>query len=289
MQLLTTHQQIHLGTLNIIHVAGTSGKGSTCAYISSILHSSGCKVGLYTSPHLLSIRERIRINGKPIKEDAFACAFFEIWDKLPREASADMDIPRYLQLLTLLSFHVFLKEKVDVAVYEPHMGGEYDATNVVSSPVVTAVTRIAEDHVKLLGPTIENIAWQKAGIFKPRCPAISSPQNQNVAKVLEQRANEKNVTLSFVEPDSSLQVSRFQRENCSLAKAVAQAWISLRQPGRLTDLTKFTELGVENYVWPGRYQQIEEGYHKWFLDGAHNKSELPTAVSWFAEMSKSQR
>jgi folylpolyglutamate synthase len=254
-----------------------------------MLQSSGCKVGLYTSPHLLSIRERIRINGKPIEEDVFASAFFEIWDKLPREASADMDIPRYLQLLTLLSFHVFLKEKVDVAVYEPHMGGEYDATNVVSSPVVTAVTRIAEDHVKFLGPTIENIAWQKAGIFKPRCPAISSPQNENVAKVLEQRANEKDVTLLFVEPDSSLQVTRFQKENCSLAKAVVQTWISLREPNMLTNLTTFIELGIENFDWPGRYQQIEEGNHRWFLDGAHNMSGLPTAVSWFAEMSESQR
>ncbi|KAJ5934305.1 folylpolyglutamate synthase [Penicillium verhagenii] len=285
---LLGYSQAHLGTLNVIHIAGTSGKGSTCAYTSSILQSSGYKVGLYTSPHLLSIRERIRINGKPIEEEAFASAFSEIWDKLPHEASADIDIPRYLQLLTLLSFHVFLKEKVDIAVYETHMGGESDATNVVTSPVVTAVTRIAEDHVKFLGPTIENIARHKAGIFKPGCPAISSPQDVNVAKVLEQCANKKDVTLVFVEPDLSLQVTKYQKENCSLAKAVTQTWISLREPDRLTNLTKFIDLGIENFDWPGRYQQIEEGNLKWFLDGAHNKSTLPTAVSWFAEMSESQ-
>ncbi|KAJ5945153.1 folylpolyglutamate synthase [Penicillium verrucosum] len=200
-----------------------------------------------------------------------------------------MDIPRYLQLLTLLSFHVFLKEKVDVAVYEPHMGGQDDATNVVSSPVVTAVTRIGEDHVKYLGPSIRDIAWHKAGIFKSGSPAILSPQIEKVAKVLEQRAKEKNVALLFVEPDSSLPVTRFQKENCSLAKEVAQTWLSLRQPNRLTNLTTFISRGIGLFDWPGRYQQIEEGNHKWFLDAAHNKSGLPTAISWFAEMSKSQR
>lgn len=296
MQLLTPHQQTHLETLNVIHVAGTNGKGSTCAYISSILQSLGCKVGLYTSPHLLSIRERIRINGKPIEEDAFASAFFEIWDKLPREASADMDIPRYLQLLTLLSFHVFLKEKVHVAVYEPHMGGEFDATNVVSSPVVTAVTRIAKDHVRYLGPEIEDIAWHKAGIFKSRCPAISSPQEENVARSLRQRAIEKNVPLSFVEPDLSLSfvepdssLSEFQKENCSVAIAVAQEWTSHRMPEELTNLDRYIKDGIQKFDWPGRYQQIEEGNYRWLLDGAHNELGLSTAVSWLAKMSKEKR
>ncbi|KAJ6003590.1 folylpolyglutamate synthase [Penicillium canescens] len=295
MQLLISYQQSHLGMLNVIHVAGTNGKGSTCAYISSILQSLGCKVGLYTSPHLLSIRERIRVNGKPIEEDTFASAFFEIWGKLPRKASSDMDIPRYLQLLTLLSFRIFLEEKVDVAVYEPHMGGEFDATNVVSSPVVTAVTRIAKDHVRHLGPEIEDIAWHKAGIFKPRCPAISSPQEETVARALRQRANEKKVplsfvehdlSLSFVEPDSSL--SEFQKENCSLAIAVAQEWVSLRMPDKLTNLARGIKDGIRKFDWPGRYQQIEEGNYRWFLDGAHNELGLSTAVSWFAKMSKEQ-
>ncbi|CAG8947834.1 unnamed protein product [Penicillium salamii] len=291
-----SHQQTHLETLNVIHVAGTNGKGSTCAYISSILRSLGCKVGLYTSPHLLSVRERIRINGKPIEEDAFASAFFEIWDKLPREASAEMDIPRYLQLLALLSFHVFLKEKVHVAVYEPHMGGEFDATNVVSSPVVTAVTRIAKDHVRHLGPEIEDITWHKAGIFKPRCPAISSPQEENVARALRQRAIEKNVSLSFVEhdlslsyfePDSSL--SEFQKENCSVAIAVALEWTSHRMSEELTNLHRYIKDGIQKFDWPGRYQQIEEGNYRWLLDGAHNELGLSTAVSWFANMSKESR
>ncbi|KNG80664.1 folylpolyglutamate synthase [Aspergillus nomiae NRRL 13137] len=286
---LLSYSQTDLGTLNMIHVAGTNGKGSTCAYISSILQSFGCKVGLYTSPHLLSIRERIRINGKPIEEDAFTKAFYEIWDVLPLEPTVDMDIPRYLQLLTLLSFHVFLKEGVDVAVYEPHMGGEYDATNVVASPVVTAVTRIAEDHVRFLGPTIEDIAWHKAGIFKPGCPAISSPQEQIVAEALMNRANEKKVTLSFVEPDPSLPVIKFQNENCSLATRVATEWISIMMPDSLTNLAGCIDRGIKAFEWPGRYQQIKEGRHSWFLDGAHNDSGLSTAVSWFAEMSKLQR
>ncbi|KAJ5471851.1 folylpolyglutamate synthase [Penicillium diatomitis] len=288
---LLGYSQADLGRLNVIHVAGTNGKGSTCAYISSILQSCGCKVGLYTSPHLLTIRERIRINGRPIKEETFTTYLFEIWDKLPLQASANMDFPRYLQLLTLLSFHVFLQEGVDVAVYEPHMGGTYDATNVVRSPAVTAVTRIAKDHVRLLGPDLQDIARHKAGIFKSGCRAFSAPQEAEVTKALEQRARElENVTLSFVEPDSSLQVIRFQRENCSLAIEVAKEWISLRKPAKLFSFSEHINRGLRMFDWPGRYQQItEDGNHKWFLDGAHNESGLSTAVSWFAETSTSQR
>ncbi|KAJ5278668.1 folylpolyglutamate synthase [Penicillium angulare] len=228
---LLTYSQRHLGTLNVIHVAGTNGKGSTCAYISSILQSFGCKVGLYTSPHL--------------------------------RKNTDMDIPRYLQLLTLLSFHVFLKEQVDVAIYEPHMGGEFDATNIVSSPVVTVVTRIAEDHVKFLGLTIADIACHKAGIFMSGCPAFSVPQEEEVVRVFVQRAEEKEyVTLSFVEPDSSLDVSRYQMENCSLARAVALEWMSCRKPDKLTNLTEpmqdIIDRGIRRLDWLGRYQLIEE-------------------------------
>lgn len=112
------------------------------------------------------IRERIRINGELISEELFARRFFEVWDKLPGRATPLLDIPRYLQLLTLTSYHVFITENVDVAIYETHLGGEFDATNIVKSPTITAVTSIAMDHVKLLGPTIENVTWHKAGIFK---------------------------------------------------------------------------------------------------------------------------
>lgn len=167
-------QQIEdLNNLNIIHISGTKRKGSICAFTASFLlvhgKTSGYpqKIGLYTSPHMKNIRERICINGEPISEELFTRRFFEVWDKLPNRATPLLDIPRYLQLLTLVSYHVFIMKNLDVAIYETHCGGEFDATNIVRNPIITAVTTIAMDHMNLLGSTIEKITWHKAGIFKP--------------------------------------------------------------------------------------------------------------------------
>ncbi|KHJ87024.1 hypothetical protein OESDEN_13209 [Oesophagostomum dentatum] len=118
-----------LDRLNVIHVSGTKGKGSTCAFVESILRNVGFRTGLYTSPHLVHARERIRINGKPISETLFAKHFFTVYNKLKKECPEDM--PPYFKFLTILSFHVFLQEGVDVAIVEVGIGGEYDATNVV--------------------------------------------------------------------------------------------------------------------------------------------------------------
>ncbi|PGG95165.1 hypothetical protein AJ80_10008 [Polytolypa hystricis UAMH7299] len=239
---LLGHSVEDLNRLNVIHVAGTKGKGSTCAFVASILIAHGNKsgypqkVGLYTSPHMSNIRERIRINGEPISQDLFTIRFFEIWEKLPVRATPSLDVPRYLQLLALLSFHVFIQDRVDVAIFETHLGGEFDATNIISAPIVTAITSISMDHRKLLGPTIEHIAWHKAGIFKPGSLAFSSLQEQAVATVLRQRATEKGVVVKFVGLDSALPTNavaikpKAQKLNCSLALAVVWAWLSAKLP-----------------------------------------------------------
>ncbi|KAI9680512.1 MAG: hypothetical protein M1817_003952 [Caeruleum heppii] len=152
----------HLHRLRVIHIAGTNGKGTTSAFVESFLRAHGQttgfprKTGLYTSPHIRTVRERIRINNEPISEDLFARRFFEVWNKLPQYASEALDVPRYLQLLCLLSLHVFIKEDVDVAIYETHMGGEFDATNVVRSPVVTGITAIGMDHVQVLDRNLQH-------------------------------------------------------------------------------------------------------------------------------------
>src|ERR1700694_5719103 len=172
-----------INNLNIIHVAGTKGKGSTCAFVESFLRVHGertgfpQKTGLYTSPHLIYPEERIRINFEPISKDLFAKYFFEVCEGLSQHSSDDSEsVPRYLQLYALLSFHTFIREGVDVAVYETHHGGEYDATNVVEKPVVSVITPIDEDHVDQLGPSVANIAWHKAGILKAGAPAFSALQ-----------------------------------------------------------------------------------------------------------------
>lgn len=239
-----------------------------------------------------SIRERICINGEPISEDLFTRRFYEVWDKLPNRATSLLDIPRYLQLLTLISYHVFIMENVDVAIYETHLGGEFDATNIVRKPIITAVTSIGMDHVKLLGPTIEDIAWQKAGIFKPGSLAFSTFQLSEVTTVLQERAREKQVMLEFIGIDSALSEPpislkpKVQLQNCSLALAVVRAWLRVKTPGAQNIMTPddFTR-GFENFFLPGRFQKIMEQRFQWFLDGAHNELSVPQAVEWFIEAS----
>jgi folylpolyglutamate synthase len=252
------------------------------------------KTGLYTSPHLIHTEERIRIDSEPISKSLFAKYVFEVWDCLSRHilgTDSNIDgMPRYLQLLALVSFHTFLSEGVDVAIYETHHGGEYDATNVVQKPIVTGIAKIGMDHVKQLGPSIENIAWHKAGIFKPGAPAFSTFQEPAVAAMLQSRAAEKGVTLEFVGVDPTLPAKsrilgpKVQRKNCSLALALVGAFLERKAPREHRSLTSDDILqGIELFSWPGRFQQIVDGNYQWFLDGAHNELSAKVAAQWFAE------
>ena len=284
-----------MNSLNIIHVSGTNGKGSTCMFTSSFLQVHGQstgypqKIGLYTSPHMQNIRERIRLNGEPISEELFTQRFFEIWDKLPNRATSLLDIPRYLQLLALTSYHVFILEKVDVAIYETHLGGEFDARNIIESPIVTVVTSISMDHVRLLGPTIEKIAWHKAGIFKSGSLAFSTSQLPTVVSVLRERAAEKRVVLEFINVDSTLPDaaaslrSIVQKLNCSLALAAVRAWLQIKASNDKIITSDDLRRGAEKFFWPGRFQRISERNIQWFLDGAHNESSAEHAVQWYTE------
>lgn len=224
------------------------------------------KTGLYTSPHLLDLEERIRINFQPLSKELFVKYFFEVYDVLSQNDPRDFDTqPRYLQLLALLSFHVFIKEEVDVAVFEPHNGGEFDATNIIEHPSVTAITSLGMDHVKQLGPSIKNIAWHKAGIFKSGAPAFSAPQEAGAAKALQMRAAEKGVSLRFIQQDNALPghslklTPEVQRTNCSVALAVVRSFLDRKSPKASSTLdSPDISAGLDLFSWPGRFQVVVE-------------------------------
>jgi len=227
-----------------------------------------------------------------LDKEIFARYVFETHEALQSSAYDSQDPPRYLQFLALVSFHAFIKEGVDVAIYETHQGGEYDATNVIPKPVVTAITLIDEDHMHQLGPSLENVAWHKAGIFKAGASAFSAPQQNAVATVLQKRAAEKGVTLEFVEVCSDFPADAPQLKpevqllNFSLARAVSNNFLQQKAPQGNAVLSSHDIIqGVQAFSWPGRFQSILDGNLAWFLDGAHNKISIEICAQWFAQTS----
>ncbi|KAL8768674.1 MAG: hypothetical protein Q9194_005637 [Teloschistes cf. exilis] len=288
-----------------IHIAGTKGKGSTSAFVSSILtqflpssaqpNALFRKVGLYTSPHLRFVRERIRINNEPLSEGLFAKYFFEVWDKMEESARTKGEPtdktakPSYFRFLTLMAFHTYIREGVDTAIIECGIGGEYDSTNIIVHPSVTGITSLGIDHVQLLGKTIEEIAWHKAGIMKEGAPAFTVPQLPAAQAVLEERAMERSVKLQTVRENPFVAEinlgleAPFQRSNASLAVKLAMAYLRNHHGAELgsNPLQKFVR-GLEKVRWPGRCEIRREDGIAWHLDSGHTLESIKLAASWFA-------
>lgn len=300
------YSQNDLEKLNIVHVAGTKGKGSVCAYVDSILgqyhksHDIPRKVGLYTSPHLIAVRERIRINSVPISRELFAKYFFEVWDLLDAAEAANPEKnfqkPAYFRYLTLMSYHVFLQEGVDAAVYETGVGGEFDSTNVVDRPVATGISTIGIDHVYSLGTSHAQIAWHKAGIQKKDVPSFTVSQNKYAFQVIQARAKEKYARRLKVVNDldprlEGLKIhpdARFQRGNAALAIALAETVLKKLDPSfKKKDKVLQKEFvdGIEKVVWRGRCETKVDGNITWYLDGAHTADSIKVAATWFGDES----
>jgi folylpolyglutamate synthase len=301
--------------LKPIHIAGTKGKGSTSAFIASILaqylpssnpsDATIQKIGLYTSPHLRFVRERIQINNKPISEEMFAKYFFEVWDRLEaaaKESGTPSDAPTkpvYFRYLTLMALHAYLKEGVDTAVIECGIGGEYDSTNIITHPTVTAVTSLGIDHVAMLGSTLPEIAWHKAGVFKQGSAAFTAPQKEEALKVLQERAAEKCVSLHVVGVHPALTNNEvklglsasFQKINASVAIAVAAAHLRALGNESIPDPTATPHIplppafvrGLESVKWPGRCEIRREKNISWHIDGGHTLDSIEVTGCWFAE------
>ncbi|XP_039362229.1 folylpolyglutamate synthase, mitochondrial isoform X1 [Mauremys reevesii] len=306
-----------LDQLNIIHVTGTKGKGSTCAFTERILRNYGLKTGFYSSPHLVQVRERIRINGQPISKELFSKYFWQVYNRLEEtKDSGHAGMPAYFRFLTIMAFHVFLQEKVDLAVVEVGIGGAYDCTNIIRKPIVCGVSSLGIDHTSILGDTIEKIAWQKGGIFKPGVPAFTVPQPERPLEVLRERARESPCPLylcpdldAFEKDDKALQLGlagEHQRSNATLALQLSRAWLQqqgYQGTGEQKDLQPGAELlskrpvplapafrpsssmvqGLQDTEWLGRNQVLQHGPVTWFIDGAHTTSSVQACVRWFRQ------
>lgn len=274
-----------------IHVAGTKGKGSTSAIIQSILKSSGFKTGLYTSPHLVSFRERIKINDTLIEEK-------DVGDILDIVKTAvdemDGDKPSFFEIYTALAYIYFKKEKVDFAVYETGLGGRLDATNVID-PLVCVITPISYEHTHILGDTLTKIAYEKAGIIKRGGICVSAPQEDEALAVIGSVCKEREVELVLVGRDIKFKelVSNDEEEvfdvsalfgkydnlhmkllgshqviNASTAIGAVEA---LRMGG-ISVKEDAVKKGIESARWPGRLELVRKRSPRVVLDGAQNKA-----------------
>lgn len=266
----------HLGNpqkkLNCIHVAGTNGKGSTSHMLASIFQEAGYKVGLYTSPHLKDFRERIKINGDDISED-FVHEFINK-NKTFFEAN-DMS---FFEMTVGLAFEYFLKEKVDIAIIEVGMGGRLDATNIIT-PLVSVITNIGLDHTQFLGNTLEAIAFEKAGIIKPKTPVVIGEYTLETKPIFLAKAKENNSNIYFAselisENYPSDLIGDYQIHN---KKTVVQTIAIVNTQGLYTISEASIREGLKNIIkntgLQGRWQQLGKS-PKIICDTAHNKNGL---------------
>lgn len=258
--------------LAFLHVAGTNGKGSTCALMDSILRANGYKTGLYTSPHLVDFRERMRVTGMKIPEETVRRVLTKI-----RESTQGWEhSPTFFEITTALALRYFADEKCQWVVLETGMGGRLDSTNAVT-PKVSVIMPIALDHTQYLGNTLAEIAQEKAGIIKPGVPVVSAEQAPAAKAVLIETALKRGCALQFIDgPLEGAEIGlrgSHQRINAQIAMtALDAAGISLTLDETLA--------GLKNVVWPGRFQIVEE---RIVLDGSHNPHAIAHLIKTWRE------
>ena len=257
-----------------IHIAGTKGKGSTAAMIESCLRAAGYRTGFYTSPHLHTFRERMRVDNEYISQDMFA----QLVDELEPQLGAVGGVT-WFEIVTTLAFMFFARKQIDVAVLEVGLGGRFDATNVVT-PLVSVITSLSLDHMNLLGATIEQIAFEKAGIIKPHVPVVSAPQAPEALDVLRRVARVRGVKLILPRPQAPSSETRFSiaGEGVKLPllgahqlsnAAVAVAALQVTNERGLFVSDAAIRQGLETVTWPGRLEILNRD-PLLVVDGAHN-------------------
>lgn len=256
--------------LRFIHVAGTNGKGSTCAMLESIYRANGLRVGLFTSPHLVSFRERIQLNRKLIGESEVV-RWVEELKPLLQQFPEDRH-PTFFEVVTLMALKHFAEQKCDLVIWETGLGGRLDATNIVT-PLASVITNIGIDHAEWLGETVEKIAAEKAGIIKPGVPIVTGATAGHGLEVIEATAREKRAPFVGVQTAGSLLDSiqlplhgPHQRINAALALAAVEA------VGETIPVSEAAmRSGLSTVDWPGRMHRVEtKAGQTILLDGAHN-------------------
>ncbi|MCI8729848.1 MAG: bifunctional folylpolyglutamate synthase/dihydrofolate synthase [Lachnospiraceae bacterium] len=279
-------------SFQVIHVAGTNGKGSVCAYLASVLREGGYRCGLFTSPHLVKINERFQIDEVPVEDELFLRAFEKVKhlaDELTAQGSYH---PTYFEMLFLMGMCIFQEAGVSYVVLETGLGGRLDATNAIENPLACVITSISMDHIQYLGDTVEAIAGEKAGIIKKAIPVIYDANRHETAQVIEETAQRvgapaypvrredfeireitsSGIEFSYGKTDGRQQeysipfIARYQVMNSALALKTLEV---LREQQDFTALTDSqVKAGIGGTRWQGRMETIQPGV---IVDGAHNE------------------
>lgn len=282
--------------MKVIHVAGTNGKGSVCAFLSEMLVLAGKRTALFTSPHLVRINERFQINNVPVSDELFLEAYLEVQEKIDEMVREGLPHATYFELLYATAMVVFQKENAEYVILETGLGGRLDATNTIEHPLAVVITSISLDHTEILGNTIEKIAWEKAGIIKEGVPVIYDGRNKEAEKVILQRAEEMHAPACGLQremyeilgnTDKSIDFSLncgyyehtkvtapylapYQVVNSSLALLA----IDVVDTAREIPIAARVE-AIRRAKWQGRMETVLPGV---ILDGAHNSDGIAEFV-----------
>lgn len=290
--------------IKIVHIAGTNGKGSSASFIAEVLKFSGYKTGLYTSPHLVDVEERIKINGENINQNVFQ-KYLQKYLKKALDCKLS-----YFEYLTALAFIYFEKQKVDIAVIETGLGGRFDATNIIKNPLVCIITSISKDHQEILGYTIEKIAFEKAGIIKKRSIVICGKLQKTAINIIKNKS--KNNIIKLYKKDFralnskvSLRCQKFDYVSKSLylkglqekllgKHQIVNACVAvcalefLSKNGFKKINSRNIKTGLQNVSWPARFEikkiTIGDRSLKVVIDGAHNEEGLKAFFDTYKQL-----
>ena len=301
MQVLNTCLNDPASKLQFIHVAGTNGKGSTCAFLATATKAAGLKTGFYSSPFLVSFFERWRINGSPVEEQIYLKAIqkvIAVESEVEKQTSVR---PTYFEVLTAVALLIFVEQDCDIVIWETGMGGRLDATNIVD-PLLTIITNISEDHGAYLGDTLLEVAGEKAGIIKAGIPLVCGETKPEIKSFFAARAAELQCEAFFIEDDFTISqneddslcfqsdleqidysislLGEHQRSNSALALKTLQL---LQETGMIREIPLHS---FNKTAWPGRLQELPNGL---IIDGAHNPAAMCELVKYLQKSKPNEK